>query len=179
MSEEKFKVIDSKLAFRGTLYDVVSETLLLPNKREVVRSTVIHPGAVVILPQSAPDELVLIKQYRHSIRKTILEFPAGTLKVGQEPLACAKQELAEEVHCAALEWVPLGYLYPAPGICNEVQHCFFASGLSQSVGERDEDEIIEVVKMKVIEVEKAIATGELSDGKSIAVFARARALELV
>jgi len=60
------------------------------------------------------------------------------------------------------------------GFCDEVQHCYFASGLTDSHGDMDEDEVIEAVRMTVADVEIAIAGRTINDGKSVAIFCRAR-----
>ena len=75
-----------------------------------------HPGAVVLLPCHTDGTLLVIKQYRYSLRQTLLEFPAGTIEAGERPLACAQRELAEEVGQAAGRWEGLGGLHPAPGV---------------------------------------------------------------
>ena len=49
-----------------------------------------------------------------------------------------------------------------------------ASGLSDSHAETDDNEIIEPERMTVAEVEAAMANGTISEGKSLAIFWRAR-----
>jgi ADP-ribose pyrophosphatase len=138
-----------------------------------------HPGAVVILPVDHDGRLVVLKQFRPALMKTIYEFPAGTLETGEDPQVCAQRELAEEIGKAAARWTSLGILYPAPGFCDEVQYCYLASELSDSRAEMDADEVIEPDRMTVAEVEAAMAEGQISDGKSLAIFLRARLAGLV
>lgn len=172
--DQKFKVMASKSLYAGRYIELVEEELELPNGTLITRPVVKHNGAVVILPQDGDGSLLLVKQYRHAPRATLLEFPAGTLEVGEAPAPCAKREIKEEVGYEASEWEDLGILYPAPGFCNEIQYCFFAKGLSPNKEEGDEDEVIEVVRMTVPQVEDAIRKGEMCDAKSLAVFMRAR-----
>src|SRR5688572_30713096 len=61
-------------------------------EREVVR----HPGAVTILPLLDDGRICLIRNYRASVEKTLIELPAGTLDSGEEPGVCASRELIEE-----------------------------------------------------------------------------------
>ena len=154
---------------------VVREDLVQDEKgAEFSRLIVEHRGAVVILPKTNTGTLLLIKQYRYAVRDTILEFPAGTLEVGEQPLATAKREIQEEAGFAAKKWTELGKLYPSPGFCDEIQYLFLAEDLSASKLTGDEDEEIEVVEFTVAEVEQAIISGGLADAKSIAAFTRAR-----
>jgi ADP-ribose pyrophosphatase len=104
----------------------------------------------------------------------LLEFPAGTLEPDEAPLECAKRELIEETGYRAEHWRALGMTYPSPGYCDERQHLFVASGLVPEHAARDEDEILEVKRLTVQEVERAIADGALVDAKSIAAYGRAK-----
>ena len=61
-----------------------------------------HPGAVGIVALDEQDRLLLVRQYRHPVRRYLWEPPAGLLDVaGEDPLDAAKRELAEEAHLRA------------------------------------------------------------------------------
>ena len=164
---------------QGRTFRFVEQEILRPDGRIATIDKVEHPGAVVILPVDQDGQVILLKQFRPALMQTIYEFPAGTLEPGEPPGLCARRELAEEIGKAAARWEDLGLLYPAPGFCDEVQHCYFASGLSDARGEMDEDEMIEPVRMTVAEIEAAMAGGEIRDGKSLAIFWRARLAGLI
>lgn len=167
-------VLTETVSYSNRAFDVVDQNIELPSGLRVVHSTVLHRGAVVILPIANDGKLIAIRQYRHSIKKTLLEFPAGTLSEGEEPIACAKREISEETGYGAKKWVDLGTMYPAPGFCNEIQHTFVARDLYPNTLEGDPDEVIEVAPLSVAEVEAAIASGELCDCKSISIFYKAK-----
>jgi ADP-ribose pyrophosphatase len=172
--QAQLATIRTQTVFTGPKFDVIETRIRLATGTVHRHVTVRHPGAVVILPCLAAGTLCVIKQYRHSVQRVLLEFPAGTLEPGEAPFMCAQRELAEEVGQLAARWESLGELYPAPGFCDEQQYCFFATELTPCPTARDEDELIEVVPMQIAEVEEAIRTGHMMDGKSIAVYTRAR-----
>jgi ADP-ribose pyrophosphatase len=174
-----YRTIKSSNIYTGKAFYVSQEEVELPSGSVVKRDIVRHPGAVVILPITSDGKLILVRQYRHAIGKTILEFPAGTLDPKELPLDCAKRELAEEVGQQAEEWQSLGTLYPAPGFCDEKQHLYLASKLSPFRLPGDEDEIIEVQSLSIDQVESAIVSGEIEDGKSISIFTRAKLQKLL
>ena len=163
----------STTVFAGSKLTVVEEQVRLPTGQIARHVTVRHPGAVVLIPRSDDGTLLVLRQYRHSVRKTLLEFPAGTLEPGEAPLTCAQREIAEEIGHTATHWESLGELYPAPGFCDEVQYGYFATGLTPCEAEPDDDEIIAVVPMHSAEVLQAIQTGAMMDSKSIALYFRA------
>ena len=141
--------------------------------------TVRHPGAVVILPLNERGEIILVKQYRHSIGETILEVPAGTLEVGEDPAACAVRELSEEIGMGARSWRSLGILWPAPGFCDERQHLFLARDLFPQKGIPDEDEDIVVTTVSTQELEEAMIDGRINDAKTCAIYLRAKLSKLM
>lgn len=167
------KVLSSKPLYQG-FYALVEEEVLLPNGKTVTRAIVKHPGAVVIVPQDHQGRLLLIRQLRVAVREEVLEFPAGTLEAGENPLDCARREIMEEIGMCAGCWQPLGQLVPTPGFCDERQHLFFASNLTPGHAEGDEDEIITVVALTPTELEEKIVSGELKDAKSISAYTRAK-----
>jgi ADP-ribose pyrophosphatase len=169
------KVLDSRVLYEGKLKGI-RETIETSDGRTFRHETILHPGAVVIAPVRADGRILFVEQYRHSVRKTILELPAGTLEPGEEPLVCARREITEEVGVQGAEWSALGELLPAPGFCNEIQYLFVAKGLSESKGTPDEDEIITVVSLSASEIDDSIRSGRLYDAKSIALITKARLL---
>jgi ADP-ribose pyrophosphatase len=164
---------------QGRVFRFVEQEIARDDGRIMTIDKVEHPGAVVILPVDHDGLIVVLKQFRPALMRTIYELPAGTLEPGEEPELCARRELAEEIGQAAARWVSLGQLYPAPGFCDEVQHLFFATDLSDSRAAMDEHEVIEPERMTVAEVEAAVASGEFMDAKSLALLFRARLAKLV
>lgn len=170
------EVLESHTILETKPFNVVEERIRLATGVITNHLSVFHPGAVVILPRASSNEFLYIRQYRHSIREELFEFPAGTLGKGEDPANCASRELSEETGFAAKRWEKLGTLYPAPGFCNEKQHLFLASDLYPHRLPGDEDEEIEVLTGTVEEIESLIKSGKMCDGKSISIFMKARLL---
>ena len=68
----------------------------LPDGRQAVREYVVHPGAVMIVAALPDGRLVMERQFRYPVGRTMIEFPAGKLDPGEGGLACAQRELLEE-----------------------------------------------------------------------------------
>ena len=134
---------------------------------EFIREIVEHPGAAVIVPFPADDEVILVRQFRHAIGRTLLELPAGTLEPGEEPEICAGRELEEEAGFRAGKITPLCVVYPSPGVLGEVMHLFEARDLVPCESRPDPGEKIEVVRMPVGEALSGIRSGMITDGKTV------------
>ncbi|NMR95092.1 NUDIX hydrolase, partial [Vibrio parahaemolyticus] len=154
---------------------LVEENIALPNGKSVCHTTIQHPGAAVILPVTASGEIVLINQYRPSLKKWLLELPAGTKEANEDPLTCAQRELEEETGFSAEKFTSLGQVTPLAGFCDEIQYLFVAEKLNKTNRyECDEDEVIEVVTLSIKQLEEKIVDGTITDAKTIACLSKAR-----
>ena len=157
---------------------IVRETFRHPasGARET-RSVIRHPGVVAIVALVAPDEILLVRQYRHPVGAFMWEVPAGTLSgragegtvVSDEvPLACAARELEEETGWRAGRLTPIGLCHPMPGGSDERLYVFVARDLERGRQALDPGEVIgEVRAVAVREVFRMLATGEITDGKTV------------
>ena len=98
----------------------------------------------------------------------LIEVPAGTMEPPEPPDICARRELAEETGYAAKQWTRLGQFYLAPGILDELAHCFLAEQLSAGEPARQPDEQIENCLLSWTETEQWIREGRIQDAKTLA-----------
>jgi ADP-ribose pyrophosphatase len=138
----------------------------LPQGGTVTREVVEHPGAVVMAAIDDAGQVYLVRQYRHAVRRDLLELPAGTLEPGEEPLAAAKRELQEEVGLQADEWTPLGFFYSSPGFANERLYAFLAQGLHVVDTDPDFDEDLTAVRLPLDDLLRHLL--EITDAKTLA-----------
>jgi ADP-ribose pyrophosphatase len=122
----------SEQVFSGLVWDVRRESFELEGT-PIVREYVDHPGAVAVLALDDDERVFLIRQYRHPVRTREWEIPAGLLDVhGEDPLAAAKRELAEEGDLAASDWAVLADYVTSPGGSDEAIRIYLARGISEA-----------------------------------------------
>jgi len=127
---ETIRVTSSEVVYQGAVWDVRRDTIDYPGG-SLSRDYVDHPGASCVVAIDTDDNVVLLQQYRHPVRSRNVEIPAGLLDIpGEDPLVCAKRELAEEAGLTATDWSHVMTLNVSPGGSNEVIHIFVAEGLS-------------------------------------------------
>ena len=131
-----------------------------------------HNGSVVILAIDNSKSrknpwIVMERQYRHAANQFLWELPAGKIDAGEEPLAGAKRELAEETGYRAKKWRPLVEYYASPGFLGEAMKVFLAEGLEAGDAQPEEDEDIELRLVKLTDVLKMIEKGAIQDGKTL------------
>jgi len=142
------------------------------------RSTLRHPGVVVILPILDDGRILLMRQYRYATDDVLWELPAGTRHGREEgrfvtsdetPEECAARELEEETGWRASRLEAIGEAYAMPGMSDELIWCFEARGLVRTKDDRDEGEmILEVRTVAEDEVRRMVAANEIRDAKTLA-----------
>jgi ADP-ribose pyrophosphatase len=163
----KAKVLSSRIAYKGRHIQVREDRVVEPAGYEASREIVVHPGAVCIVARPSPDEVILIRQYRHATGQELLEIPAGTLHEGEDPVQCAFRELEEETGYRAANMVERARFWTTPGFTTEFMYLYEATDLTKTQISPDEDEVIEVDIVRRDEALQLIDNSRIQDAKSI------------
>jgi len=158
---------DEELLLPCRIFRVVRKTTTGADGREHVRQIIRHPGAVVILPWRDDGHVILIRNYRSAVDRWVIELPAGTLEPGEDPIAAAHRELAEETGYRARSMELLTSFFSSPGILDERMHLYLATGLEAGKTDLQDDEQIEPL---VLPWEDALAMardGRIEDAKTL------------
>jgi ADP-ribose pyrophosphatase len=135
--------------------------------QEFHKAVIRHPGAVAILPLVGIDAVCLIRNFRISVQRALLELPAGTLEPDEDPARAAVRELREETGYRAESWQHLQSFFPSPGILDERMHLYLATELTYVGCERQPDEDIENVILPWQDALAMVRTGQIEDAKTI------------
>jgi len=170
--EEQEQMISSETLFEGPLFSVVHDKLLEPGGRASERDIIHHHGSVVILAldktKSKRDPwIVMERQYRHAARQFLWELPAGKLDRGEDAMAGAQRELAEETGYSAKKWKPFLVYYASPGFLGESMQVFTAEDLIAGAAHPEDDEQIDFRLVKLSEALTMIEKGAIVDGKTL------------
>ena len=123
--------ISSELLYDGSFIAISRDKVRLPNGNESQRVVVRHPGAACVLAVTDQNEVVFVRQWRYALGQALLELPAGTLEVGEDPAECALRELEEETPYRADSVELMRTFFTAPGFCGVLA----ISGMSLAVME--------------------------------------------
>lgn len=159
------KVIESRRIYEGRVINLRVDTVEARgalHKMEIVE----HSGAVVVIAQPAPDEIVLVRQHRHAIGEDTWEVCAGGIDPGETPEQAAIRELREETGYRARTIHRLWSAYSAPGFCNELLHFYHTDSYDVGEPEPDAEEEIEVATFPLKRVMEMIERDELRDAKT-------------
>ena len=162
------KIIPQDTVFKGRLLSMRLDRIVEPGGPETTRELVVAPNAVCVVARPTPEQVILIKQYRHATQRILMEIPAGGLKPEEDPKVAAARELEEETGYRAGTVMDRGGFWMTPGFTTEFMHVFEATDLVQTQINPDEDEVIEVDIVPNDEALRMIDDGRIQDAKSIA-----------
>jgi ADP-ribose pyrophosphatase len=161
------KLISSVLKYKNKLFSVTQDHVVDPSGFEIHRAIVQHPGSAVMMAVDTRRRILLVRQYRVPARAYLWELPAGRLDKGETPLRAARRELIEETGYRAKHWKKLVTFYPSPGFVAEKMTIFLATGLTAGEATPMDDERIETRWFTSEEIEQAIRSGKIVDGKTM------------
>ncbi len=160
---------DARLLHSGVKFDLyqVEVSTRAGGKKE--RELIWHGGSVVMLPILDDGQVLLIRNKRHSIGRTLVELPAGTIEADDTSAeAAARRELQEETGYTASTLTELCHFYTTPGFSNHHLIAFLATGLNEGQQKLDAEEDIVVIKATLDQVLSMIVSKEIIDAKTMA-----------
>src|SRR6185312_14952727 len=152
-----FERIGVEEVWSGRIATVRIERWRLGDSEEVEREVVGHPGAVAVVAHDG-ERVYLVRQPREPVGDpALLELPAGKLdEEGEDALATAKRELAEEIGKGARNWQHLTTFWSSPGFSDEEIHVYLATDLYDEHAESGEEERIEIETVPLAQLDEVI-----------------------
>ncbi len=158
--------IRRRVIYRGPVFSVVSGEAMTEDGQTVTRDVVTHVGSVAVVPVT-DNRVLLVRQFRISVGREVVEIPAGRIEIGEDPEFSARRELEEELGYRAGRLVRGSSYYSSVGFLDEQLHIFLAFDLTRSETNREPDEKIEEVEMSLDSVREALVEKRFEDSKTI------------
>jgi ADP-ribose pyrophosphatase len=172
-----FRQIGEDQVWSGHHLSVVEVEVAPPTGEPFTRELVRTGGAAAIVPVlDDGDTVLLLRQYRASLDDLLLEIPAGMIDEGEDAEECARRELVEELGYRARDLTFLYRARVAAGFSDHVVTVFLATGLAEVGADRQgpEEEHMTVERLSLRDAPGLIATGALTDSKTITGLLAAR-----
>jgi ADP-ribose pyrophosphatase len=163
-----FEWLSEEEKYRGRAFAVEKVKVRLPDGRETTYDYVKHSGAVTIVPVDDQNRIIFVTQYRMGVKGVLLELPAGTLEIDEDPALCAAREIREETGMAARTVSKLGEFFLAPGYSSEFMHVYLMKDLYPAPLQHDDDEFLQTTAIPVDTVWEMVYSNQINDGKTLA-----------
>jgi ADP-ribose diphosphatase len=136
--------------------------------REFERMSGSGRGAVMVVPLTSDNHMLLISEYAAGTHSYQLGFPKGLIDPGETPIDAGNRELQEEVGYKAERFSSLKQLAMAPTFFDAHMHVIIAEGLSESRLEGDEPEPLEVIKWPIDKIDELLQKENFCEARSVA-----------
>jgi ADP-ribose pyrophosphatase len=156
------------------------DVIRFPDGAEALYTVVANPDSAFVVPYFDNGDTMLVRQWRHAWDESSWEVPAGTFDGDEDPLDCARRELAEETGLVAERYIALGVVHGAAFLTGRA-HMF----LAQSITETDRhpeayEQDMETLRLPFMDALAAALDGTIAHSGSVTSLCRAaRALKLI
>lgn len=171
--DRAYSVVDSRVSHEGMMSTLRIDRVSGPDGSVMTREVAEHLDAVAVVPLTDDRQVVLVRQYRHPVRRYELEVPAGILDVdGEAAYDAAVRELAEETGLRAARLERVTRFWNSAGWSDESTTIFVATGLTPAphdeafVAEGEEADMV-VLRMPLEDALAKVRSGEIGDAKTI------------
>jgi ADP-ribose pyrophosphatase len=166
LPDQPYQTLHSRYIWRSQWYALREDQVRFPDGSLGTFTMVEKPGSVYIVPQLTDGRLVLLRNYRYTLKQWLWEVPAGGIQPGMSPEDMARQELAEEAGGTAGQLRLVASFYTMPGIGDELAHVFFASDVTLGDSHHEPGEVMEIHLIHPQEAVRMVQEHIISDGAS-------------
>lgn len=160
------------LSWKKVSSEYISNHVYFTARKDVCQrqdGTVIDPYFVVELPRSATalaltadNRVILLRQYRYPIQRTLIETPGGFIDAGEDFAEGMRRELLEETGYTFDKIEHLATVAANPGVLTGLTDLFLATG-GKKTGEQqlDHNEEIEMELVDLDDLTELINTNQI------------------
>ncbi len=145
--ENPIRRVGSRQIYEGRLVRLREDSVVLPRGTRTIYEHVEIKCGVSTLPMEENGDVWLVREWKYAVGRPSLEVFSGGIEPGEEPLAAAHRELREEAGMQAAEWIPMGHVDPFTSMLACPSHLFLARGLVRFAPDREEAEVMELLRM--------------------------------
>jgi len=164
-----WSLTSSQMAYESKMVRLREDSLEVPGAGERKFAYMLRGAAVIIVPVTAEQEMILVRQYRYPVDEFCYEVPAGTaLDVKDKSLEeVAAKELKEEIGATFQTLERIGSFYSNNAMMDEECHVFLALGVKRPDAPQPEPmEKIEIHQMPIGKAMHLVRSGQMKTGPS-------------
>lgn len=169
------KTIESEIVYSGPVFKIRKHKVNAVGGRVTYRDIIEHNGGSVMVALTESGKVLMVRQFRKSMERVMLELPAGKIDPGEDAGAAAVRELKEETGYTAGRVEHLITINPSCGYTTELLRIYLCTDLTPGETSFDETEDLDLVEVDADELYGMVMAGELVDAKTVIGVLYARA----
>ena len=151
-----WKILSSEYLSRFPYFTARKDKCETPEGKIIPSYYVVElPTTVCAVAITEENEVLMVRQYRHPIKETLLEIPGGFIDEGETPEEAMRRELKEETGYEFSTVINVGRIAANPGVLDNFTYLFLAKGgIKTSELHLDQNEELQVEKISIPELKK-------------------------
>lgn len=164
------KRVGERVIFKTHFFTIKDIDLESEDGKKATYQIIEKFNTALIVPVTAKDKFILIKEYFYATDEYLWTFPKGRIDEGHDELTTANKELQEEAGYKAGRLDKLGVLTMSPGYSTQKTYVLLARDLTESKLAGDELGEIAVKEFSSQEVQDLIVKNEINEARTISAF---------
>jgi 8-oxo-dGTP pyrophosphatase MutT (NUDIX family) len=166
-SHSPWRTVGAREVYRNPWLAVTEYAVIRPDGQPGIYAVVDPGDNVSVVPLDDEERVWLVGEFRYPTQRYAWTLPSGKVEAGEDSLAAARRELAEETGLQAAAWELLGAHPLSDGISTQISHIYLAYDLRQGEARPEGTEQLTLRRLPLREAVEACRTGEIADATSV------------
>ncbi|CAN5152363.1 NUDIX hydrolase [soil metagenome] len=164
-----WKIIDSEYLVKHKYFTARKDKCQTPDGKIIDEYYVVELNvSVCAMGLTQNNEVILVRQYRHPVKKVLLEIPGGFIDKDEDPEKAIAREMLEETGYEFEKIEYVGETAANPGVLDNYTKLFLATGGKKVAKQKlDSNEEIEIILMPLQELIDLVLENKLEQSLHI------------
>ena len=168
-----WRTLDAREVYRNPWIAVTEYQVVRPDGQPGIYGVVDPGDNAAIVALDAEQCVTLVGEFVYPLQVYCWMVPSGFVERGEDPLAAARRELAEEGGLEAHDWTALGAYYLSSGISTQTSYAYLARDLRSVTARPEGTELLTLRSVTLAEARAMCLRNEIRDAPSVLALWRA------